>query len=132
METVSSCVRKLLVLAVLVLGVSMALPRVRRQALEGFPDGLPEGLPKGVRLALEQMLNGVEMGPIPGEAGTDYPVYNSVPDTSFQCADQASPGIFTDPESDCQAFYMCSPSGDSNAFLCPNGTIFNQIGRAHV
>jgi len=128
METVSSW-RRLLLISVLMVGVSWSLPSLRkvRQALEGFPDGLPEGLPKGVRLSLEQMLNGVaEMGPIPGEAGVDYPVFNSVPDTGFQCGDQASPGIFTDPESECQAFYMCSPGGDSSAFLCPNGTIFNQ------
>ena len=25
-----------------------------------------------------------------------------------------------------QAFYMCQPNGESTAFLCPNGTMFNQ------
>lgn len=42
------------------------------------------------------------MGPIPGEAGTDYPVYNAVPDTGFDCAAQDNPGIYTDTEAGCQ------------------------------
>ena len=42
------------------------------------------------------------MGPIPGEAGVDFPVYNSVPDTGFDCAAQDNPGIYTDTEADCQ------------------------------
>ena len=42
------------------------------------------------------------MGPIPGEAGTDYPVYNTVPDTGFDCAAQDNPGIYTDTEAGCQ------------------------------
>ena len=42
------------------------------------------------------------MGPIPGEAGTDYPVYNAVPDTGFDCGVQDNPGIYTDTEAGCQ------------------------------
>ena len=42
------------------------------------------------------------MGPIPGEAGTDYPVYNAVPDTGFDCGAQDNPGIYTDTEAGCQ------------------------------
>ena len=42
------------------------------------------------------------MGPIPGEAGTDYPVYNAVPDTGFDCAAQDNPGIYTDTAAGCQ------------------------------
>ena len=42
------------------------------------------------------------MGPIPGEAGTDYPVYNAVPDTGFDCAAQDNPGIYTDTDAGCQ------------------------------
>jgi hypothetical protein len=25
-----------------------------------------------------------------------------------------------------QVFHMCQPNGESTAFLCPNGTMFNQ------
>ena len=46
------------------------------------------------------------MGPIPGEAGTDYPVYNTVPDTGFDCAAQDNPGIYTDTEAGCQVWDM--------------------------
>ena len=42
------------------------------------------------------------MNPIPGEAGTDYPVYNAVPDTGFDCSQQEFPGIYTDTQADCQ------------------------------
>ena len=42
------------------------------------------------------------MNPIPGEAGTDYPVFNAVPDTGFDCSQQDFPGIYTDTEADCQ------------------------------
>merc|ERR1739844_529068 len=76
------------VLCWLVVGVAISLPNIRtvRQALEGFPDGLPALTPKGVKLSLDQILNAagdLEMNPIPGEAGVDYPVFNSVPDTIF-------------------------------------------------
>ena len=63
------------------------------------------------------------MNPIPGEAGVDYPVFNSVPETSFDCSAQDNPGIYTDTEARCQSFYMCTPAGESASFLCPNGTI---------
>ena len=42
------------------------------------------------------------MSPIPGVADVDYPVFNSVPDTSFECADQDTPGIYTDTKARCQ------------------------------
>jgi len=112
-------------------GAAISLPNIRtaRQALEGFPDGLPALTPKGVKLSLDQILNAagdLVMNPIPGEAGVDYPVFNSVPETSFDCSAQDNPGIYTDTEASCQSFYMCTPAGESASFLCPNGTIFNQ------
>ena len=61
------------------------------------------------------------MNPIPGVAGTDYPVFSSVPDTGFSCAQQDFPGIYSDTGADCQVFYMCEPNGRSTGFLCPNG-----------
>ena len=61
------------------------------------------------------------MNPIPGEAGVDYPVFNEVPVTGFDCSAQANPGIYTDVEARCQSFYMCTPAGESASFLCPNG-----------
>ena len=42
------------------------------------------------------------MPAIPGVGGTDYPLYSSVPDTGFDCGEQEYPGIYTDPQADCQ------------------------------
>ena len=92
---------------------------------------LPDLTPLGVRLSLEEMVSraeqGLEMRPIPGEPGVDYPVFSVVPDTDFNCRQQEFPGIYTDVESNCQVFHMCQPQSDEvNSFLCPNGTMFSQ------
>jgi len=63
---------------------------------------------------------------IPGEAGKDYPVYHSVPETGFSCEDQHHAGLYADTEAACQVFHICQSSGVHDSFLCPNGTIFNQ------
>jgi len=59
-------------------------------------------------------------------AGVDFPVLTEIPQTGFDCNAQTYPGIYADPEADCQVFYMCQPNGNFNSFLCPNGTVFNQ------
>ena len=41
----------------------------------------------------------------PGVAGTDYSVYASVPETSFDCNVQEFPGIYSDTEAECQVFH---------------------------
>jgi len=98
--------------------------------IDGFPNGLPAQVPEGVRIALESAQRGPDgefiMNPIPGQAGIDFPVLASVPQTSFNCNTQKFPGIYADTDADCQAFHMCQPNGNSDSFLCPNGTVFNQ------
>jgi hypothetical protein len=42
------------------------------------------------------------MNPIPGVAGVDYPTFNSVPDTGFDCEKQNFPGIYSDTGAQCQ------------------------------
>ena len=42
------------------------------------------------------------MNPIPGVAGVDYPTFNAVPDTGFDCEKQAFPGIYSDTGAQCQ------------------------------
>ena len=54
------------------------------------------------------------MNPIPGEAGTDYPVFNAVPDTGFDCSQQDFPGIYTDTEADCQVSTETEPDQSLN------------------
>ena len=52
------------------------------------------------------------MNPIPGEAGTDYPVFNAVPDTGFDCAQQEFSGIYTDTGADCQVSTLTDRTED--------------------
>ncbi|XP_049832843.1 mucin-5AC-like [Schistocerca gregaria] len=64
---------------------------------------------------------------VPGEPGTDYPVYSTIPSTAFSCQGR-SEGYHADPETRCQVFHVCagpSPVPKSSA-LCPNGSVFNQ------
>jgi hypothetical protein len=100
--------------------------------------------------------SGMVMNPIRGTADVDYPVFASVPQTNFDCKAQEFPaGIYADVEARCQVkcipvtittfqlskdlkseaiecndlcqvFWMCQADGRADAFLCPNGTIFNQ------
>merc|ERR1719507_493325 len=59
-----------------------------------------------------------------GEPGVDYPILSVAPETSFECTNRPD-GMYADTEADCQAWHQCF--GDRSwAFLCPNGTIFNQ------
>jgi len=67
---------------------------------------------------------------VPGQPGTDYPIFAEAPETSFGCEGQVEGGYYADPEADCQAFHVCTADGLGSlakyTFLCPNGTIFNQ------
>jgi len=66
---------------------------------------------------------------IPGEPGTDYPLYSAPPETSFVC-DGYIDGYYADTEARCQVYHVCSSDGiggsNKYTFLCPNGTVFNQ------
>lgn len=61
-----------------------------------------------------------------GIAGKDYPNFNTIPQTQFDCDSQLYPGYYADPESNCQMYHICQPGGRKDSFLCANGTIFNQ------
>ncbi|XP_055608173.1 uncharacterized protein LOC129757682 [Uranotaenia lowii] len=67
---------------------------------------------------------------IPGVPGVDYPIYHSVPETSFSCAHvPAVPGMYANVETGCQAYHTCHDGREGHqgaSFLCTNGTIFNQ------
>ena len=41
-----------------------------------------------------------------GQAGVDFPVLASVPDTGFDCGAQQFPGIYGDTGADCQVKYL--------------------------
>merc|ERR1719458_899237 len=61
---------------------------------------------------------------IPGVPGDDYPIFSTVPETSFLCDGQADGGYYSDPEAECQAFHICANDGTGGrtkySFLCPN------------
>lgn len=62
---------------------------------------------------------------IPGEPGTDYPIFSELPNNQFNCSEQRLPGYYADVSARCQVFHICL--GDRQwSFLCPNGTIFSQ------
>lgn len=48
-----------------------------------------------------------------------------MPQTNFDCAQQALPGYYSDIEAQCQVFHICALNR-TYSFLCPNGTIFSQ------
>ncbi|XP_052898165.1 uncharacterized protein LOC128304955 [Anopheles moucheti] len=65
---------------------------------------------------------------LPGEPDVDYPILGSIPTTQFSC-DKRHHGYYADVEARCQVFRVCAntdSTGRGFAFLCPNGTLFNQ------
>uniref|UniRef100_A0A0K2USX9 Chitin-binding type-2 domain-containing protein n=1 Tax=Lepeophtheirus salmonis TaxID=72036 RepID=A0A0K2USX9_LEPSM len=74
------------------------------------------------------------MKAVPGTPGEDYPIYNEVPETSFNCNDKVDGGYYVDVEARCQSFHVCTRGGHhpnggnlvAYSFLCPNGSLFNQ------
>ncbi|XP_055300050.1 uncharacterized protein LOC129567310 isoform X2 [Sitodiplosis mosellana] len=65
---------------------------------------------------------------IPGEPDVDYPIYRTPPETEFSCRSRFT-GYYADVDTRCQVFRVCTNTdltGKGFAFLCPNGTLFNQ------
>jgi hypothetical protein len=60
-----------------------------------------------------------------GSPGINFPIFASIPETSFSCAGRAD-GYYADQEARCQAYHMCA-SDTKYSFLCPNETLFSQI-----
>nr|XP_018910596.1 PREDICTED: uncharacterized protein LOC109039550 [Bemisia tabaci]XP_018910597.1 PREDICTED: uncharacterized protein LOC109039550 [Bemisia tabaci] len=71
-----------------------------------------------------------DLSKIPGTPGVDYPLYHTVPQTSFHCGNVPyAPGMYANVETGCQAYHVCHDGreGEQGAsFLCTNGTLFNQ------
>ncbi|GFT53756.1 chitin-binding type-2 domain-containing protein [Nephila pilipes] len=63
---------------------------------------------------------------VPGLAGEDYPIYNEIPLTNFNCKEFKKPGFYADLEAGCQVFHNCDTELQKHSFLCPNGTVFRQ------
>lgn len=65
---------------------------------------------------------------VPGKGGEDYPIYDKIPITGFDCREQLYQGFYADMEAGCQVYHSCNGGlrGSKHTFLCPNGTIFSQ------
>ncbi|KAH7947691.1 hypothetical protein HPB52_015159 [Rhipicephalus sanguineus] len=120
------------------------LPKISTLPPAG-PNGLPNGFPNGGPHAGQQHVGGAphddgqyhgddghdghDGQPWPairGTPGQDYPVYSSIPRTGFSCREQQYAGYYGDMDAQCQVFHICQEDGRHDAFLCPNGTVFNQ------
>ncbi|KAF7287424.1 uncharacterized protein LOC143197011 [Rhynchophorus ferrugineus] len=94
-------------------------------AQKGEYNLVAQPVPKSVEKEQKQ-----DFSKIPGRAGIDYPLYHSVPHTSFSCHDvPALPGMYANVETGCQAYHICHDGREGeqgSSFLCTNGTLFNQ------
>lgn len=65
---------------------------------------------------------------IVGVADVDYPILASIPRTNFTCSSEDRvPRYYADSQARCQVFHVCLETGGHVSFLCPNGTMFNEV-----
>lgn len=65
---------------------------------------------------------------IPGIEGKDYPSFTHIPETGFNCENyRQRDKMYADPRARCQVFHFCQKDGRRDSFLCPKGTVFNQV-----
>ncbi len=57
--------------------------------------------------------------------------YHNLPETKFTCEGKLTGRYYADPETDCQLFHVCAKMSRREVndfkFLCPNGTVFDQV-----
>ncbi|ODM98697.1 hypothetical protein Ocin01_07985 [Orchesella cincta] len=70
--------------------------------------------------------NGVNV--IPGEAEVNYPIYSTIPKSSFSCIGRPV-GFYADTELRCQVWHICDEESRQQSFLCTNGTVYSQDKR---
>jgi hypothetical protein len=61
------------------------------------------------------------------KAGSDYPNYDQIPQTNFDCSSKKQSGFYADTDAKCQVFHRCDINGNMTSYLCVNTTVFNQI-----
>lgn len=98
------------------------------------------GSNRGSHLVSDEVRTKMMMA-IPGVPGEDYPILSSeelpsvISSSQFSCKEKEFGGYFADASaaSRCQVFHVCGQSRGVTGhntfytFLCPNGTIFNQL-----
>ncbi|XP_018022026.2 uncharacterized protein LOC108678179 isoform X2 [Hyalella azteca] len=74
----------------------------------------------------------MDQGEVPGTIWLDYPAFTQLPSfLNFNCTqhvrlDQDKAHLFPDIDTRCQAYHLCQ-GGTRTSFMCPIGTIFNQV-----
>ncbi|XP_055349514.1 U-scoloptoxin(01)-Er1a-like [Paramacrobiotus metropolitanus] len=77
---------------------------------------------------LKPALNAAEVQAIlANRDANQYPNYNTIPQTGFNCASKKQPGFYADTEAQCQVFHRCDINGNQTSYLCVNSTVFNQV-----
>ncbi|XP_055344129.1 U-scoloptoxin(01)-Er1a-like [Paramacrobiotus metropolitanus] len=77
---------------------------------------------------LKPALNAAEVQTILANRDTNqYPNYNTIPQTGFNCQSKKQPGFYADTEAQCQVFHRCDINGNQTSYLCVNSTVFNQV-----
>ncbi|CAG7824347.1 unnamed protein product, partial [Allacma fusca] len=66
-----------------------------------------------------------------GEEGPPEYGYDNLPETRFTCEGKLQGRYYADSETDCQMFHVCVRMSKKEIhdyrFLCPNGTVFDQV-----
>ncbi|GFY49855.1 chitin-binding type-2 domain-containing protein [Trichonephila inaurata madagascariensis] len=111
-------------------------PSQHQEPVYHGPVAVPQDYPyggsqlSGNTLSSEEYYPPGDLSAIPGNPGVDYPVYSHLPETGFKClAHTSTPGFYADVETKCQMWHYCQPDGRHDRFLCPNGTVFDQMTR---
>ncbi|GFR16298.1 chitin-binding type-2 domain-containing protein [Trichonephila clavata] len=111
-------------------------PSQHQEPVYHGPVAVPQDYPyggsqlSGNTISSEEFYPPGDLSAIPGIPGVDYPVYSHLPETGFKClAHTSTPGFYADVESKCQMWHYCQPDGRHDRFLCPNGTVFDQMTR---
>ncbi|XP_055354275.1 uncharacterized protein LOC129599931 [Paramacrobiotus metropolitanus] len=76
---------------------------------------------------LKPALTADEVMNIMTSRGNEFPMYNGIPQTGFDCNSKKQPGFYADPETQCQVFHRCDLNGNMTSYICVNSTVFNQV-----
>ena len=55
------------------------------------------------------------------------PNYGRTQPSNFSCTNGLGPGYYADPAFGCQQYYRCDDRLRRSVFICPPGTLFNQV-----
>ena len=75
---------------------------------------------RGLKSTFIGSIQDTQIGAIPG---VSFPTISIIPNTSFNCAKVRVPGMYADPEAQCQVYRRCEADNTMFSYLCPNRTV---------